>query len=118
MMNAVLNVVVGWTPLTPEAGCCDADENCVNEDDPNAREGCCPRDQIVCGGNCCFIESTCCGDACCPKTSTCHNGVCCRSDTWTLCNGKCCGGGCDRFNNRLRTSGSFMRWKMLSRLLL
>src|SRR5262249_15208027 len=33
--------------------CCDRDEQCVDDDDPNSRHGCCPSDQIVCGGKCC-----------------------------------------------------------------
>jgi hypothetical protein len=44
----------GWDPGNdPGVGCCDSGENCVDQADPNSREGCCPSDQIVCGGKCC-----------------------------------------------------------------
>jgi hypothetical protein len=89
-----------FDPTSAGSGCCDEGENCVDESDPNAREGCCPSGHPVCGGKCCpFPDSTCCGDTCCPSGSTCLDGVCCPAGTLTICNGKCCSGGCDINNN-------------------
>src|SRR5262245_10808751 len=56
-------------------GCCDADETCVAQGDPNSRSGCCPSDQIVCAGTCC--RSSCCGDICCPPGYFCCGDTCC-----------------------------------------
>lgn len=63
-------------PFDPGAGCCDANEQCVDRYDPNSRQGCCPSDQSVCGGKCCAIGERCCGDTCCPPNSSCYEGVC------------------------------------------
>jgi len=60
-------------------GCCDADEQCVDESDPNSRSGCCPSGQSVCGGRCCGKGATCCGDECCPESWFCDNGFCTQS---------------------------------------
>jgi hypothetical protein len=59
------------------SGCCDLGENCVNQDDPNSRQGCCPSDQLVCGGNCCAKGERCCGDTCCPPDYYCVGGNYC-----------------------------------------
>jgi hypothetical protein len=48
----------------PDAGCCDADEGCVDRNDPNSRDGCCPSNQAVCGGKCCPVGSSCVGNVC------------------------------------------------------
>jgi hypothetical protein len=48
-------------------GCCDLGEACVDQEDPNSRQGCCPTDQVVCGGSCCAKGESCCGDTCCPS---------------------------------------------------
>lgn len=58
-------------------GCCDADEHCVDQSDPNSRYGCCPSDQSVCGGNCCAKGESCCGDTCCPPNYFCRDGRFC-----------------------------------------
>jgi hypothetical protein len=34
-------------------GCCDQNEQCVDQNDPNSLHGCYPSDQIICGGRCC-----------------------------------------------------------------
>jgi hypothetical protein len=101
-------------PLHPGSGCCDAGDHCVDENDPNAREGCCPPERAVCGGHCCRDGEVCTGDLCCPPgTTTACNGVCCNGactpsgqccpspsnvcgDTCCppfnkCCNGQCCG---------------------------
>jgi hypothetical protein len=77
-------------PLDPGSGCCDHGEHCVDENDPNARDGCCPADQSTCGGKCCAPGDTCCGDACCPAGFTCQQGVCCGPYDH-VCGGQCCG---------------------------
>ncbi len=75
-------------PFNPGQGCCDEGENCVDESDPNARDGCCPSNQSVCGGQCCASGDTCCGDSCCPEGFACCGGTCCPP------NSHCCGGTC------------------------
>jgi hypothetical protein len=100
-------------PLHPGVGCCDHGERCVDERDPNARNGCCPSGQHVCSGKCCRPGENCCGGACCPEHYFCLDGFCSQymaplfpSDTkvperpsspfsyclagHTPCNGKCC----------------------------
>ncbi len=61
----------------PSGGCCDQDEHCVAEDDPNSRHGCCPSDQSVCGGKCCAKAEVCCGETCCPPNYYCLDGGFC-----------------------------------------
>jgi hypothetical protein len=68
-------------PLKPGDGCCDAGEHCVDQNDPNSRNGCCPSDQSVCGGSCCAKGEFCCGDSCCPPDTFCCGGSCCPSGT-------------------------------------
>jgi hypothetical protein len=63
-------------PLNPGEGCCDNGEHCVDQNDPNSRNGCCPSDQPVCGGTCCTKQEYCCGPACCPLGQPCTEGVC------------------------------------------
>jgi hypothetical protein len=62
-------------PFDPGSGCCDADETCVDQNDPNSRQGCCPSGQSVCGGKCCAIGEYCCGDTCCGDPH-CFDDVC------------------------------------------
>ncbi len=64
-------------PYDLSAGCCDADEQCVDRYDPNSREGCCPREKIVCGGKCCAQGHSCCGETCCPPHHFCRPGGFC-----------------------------------------
>ena len=64
-------------PLTPGSGCCDKNEHCVEQSDPNARQGCCPSDQSVCAGKCCAKGESCCGDTCCPPNYFCRDGGFC-----------------------------------------
>jgi len=59
------------------SGCCDLGEACVDQHDPNSRQGCCPSGQIVCGGNCCAKGDRCCGDTCCPTGHFCLDGGYC-----------------------------------------
>lgn len=61
------------------SGCCDVDEHCVEQNDPNSRQGCCPSDQSVCGGNCCAKGERCCGDTCCPPDYFCLDGGYCTA---------------------------------------
>jgi hypothetical protein len=75
-------------PLDPGSGCCDSDEACVDQNDPNSRQGCCPSDQRVCGGNCCAKGESCCGNTCCPPSGHCCGDVCCDASI------PCCGGSC------------------------
>ena len=77
-------------PLDPGSGCCDEGEHCVDENDPNARDGCCPADRSTCGGHCCAPGDSCCGDSCCPAGYTCDQGVCCPP-YYHVCGGQCCG---------------------------
>jgi hypothetical protein len=63
-------------PLDGGDGCCDADEQCVSESDPNARGGCCPSNQIVCGSDCCAPGDRCCGNTCCPPNYHCIDNSC------------------------------------------
>lgn len=56
------------------SGCCDLGEACVDQDDPNSRQGCCPSGQLVCGGKCCAKGDSCCGDTCCPPGYYCLDG--------------------------------------------
>jgi hypothetical protein len=63
-------------PFNPGAGCCDLGEHCVDQYDPNSRDGCCPSDQSVCGGSCCAKKESCCGNVCCPQGQPCTDGVC------------------------------------------
>ena len=58
------------------SGCCDEGERCVDQRDPNSRQGCCPSDQNVCGGRCCAPGERCCGEDCCPPHFHCIDGVC------------------------------------------
>lgn len=93
-------------PSTSGAGCCDADEGCVDQNDPNAREGCCPSNQSVCGGQCCPPGFFCMDNLCTtgfPKTppppSPPDNG--CMLFGGVQCGKKCCYGGlqcCGVFN--------------------
>jgi len=76
-------------PLDPGSGCCEAGEHCVDENDPNARDGCCPSDQSTCGGKCCAPGDTCCGDSCCPAGFSCQEGRCCGPYDH-VCGGECC----------------------------
>lgn len=64
-------------PFDPGAGCCDANEQCVDRYDPNSRQGCCPSDQSVCAGKCCPKGYSCCGDTCCPPNYFCRDGGFC-----------------------------------------
>lgn len=67
-------------------GCCDHGETCVDENDPNSREGCCPVGQFCdgkccaqgcCAGTCCGPGDHCCGNACCPPDVPCGtDGFC------------------------------------------
>ncbi len=75
-------------PLDPGSGCCDDDEGCVDQNDPNSRHGCCPSDQAVCGGKCCEKGASCCGNACCPPGSHCCGTSCCANGI------PCCGNSC------------------------
>ena len=59
------------------SGCCDLGEACVDQDDPNSRQGCCPSGQLVCGGKCCAVGDQCCGDTCCPPNYFCREGGFC-----------------------------------------
>jgi hypothetical protein len=76
-------------PFDPGSGCCDHGEHCVDENDPNARDGCCPSSQSTCGGHCCAPGDTCCGDSCCAAGNTCQEGVCCPP-YYHVCGGQCC----------------------------
>jgi hypothetical protein len=76
-------------PLDPGRGCCDADEACVDQNDPNSRNGCCPRDQRVCAGKCCAAGESCCGDMCCPQPNHCCGGSCCAPYE-PCCGDRCC----------------------------
>lgn len=67
------------------SGCCDLGETCVDQNDPNSREGCCPGGQSVCGGNCCAKGENCCGDTCCPENYFClEGGICTEYPPFTL----------------------------------
>jgi hypothetical protein len=77
-------------PFDPGSGCCDADETCVDQNDPNSRQGCCPVGQY-CGGNCCAAGESCCGDLCCPQPNHCCGGSCCEPNI------PCCGDTCCSF---------------------
>jgi hypothetical protein len=48
------------TPGSEGTGCCDHGEACVDQDDPNSREGCCPSGRLVCGNSCCAEGQTFC----------------------------------------------------------
>lgn len=61
------------------SGCCDLGEACVDQHDPNSRQGCCPSGQIVCGGKCCAQGDFCCGDTCCPTGYFCLDGGQCTA---------------------------------------
>lgn len=86
--------IPGWVPVvggyccpkicgTPNplegsgSGCCDLGEACVDQHDPNARQGCCPSGQAVCSGHCCASGERCCGDGCCPSHFHCLDGGIC-----------------------------------------
>ncbi len=87
-------------PLIPGSGCCDHGEHCVDQNDPNSRDGCCPSDQSICGDKCCPPGVSCCGNECgCPGTSTCVQGQCCPPGANRICNGACCQGPCDSDGN-------------------
>jgi hypothetical protein len=75
-------------PFDPGSGCCDSDETCVSQNDPNSRQGCCPSNQVVCAGKCCAVGEFCCGSSCCPLPSQCCGDVCCPPPN------HCCGGSC------------------------
>jgi hypothetical protein len=75
-------------PFDPGSGCCDADEACVDQNDPNSRNGCCPSNQSVCAGKCCPVGSSCCGDTCCPLPNHCCGSTCCGPGV------PCCGDSC------------------------
>jgi hypothetical protein len=63
------------------AGCCDADEQCVDIKSPNTRTaGCCPSDQVVCAGQCCQKGATCCAGICCPPGYFCRDGLYCERE--------------------------------------
>lgn len=64
-------------PFDPGSGCCDLGEACVDQNDPNSRNGCCPSDQSVCDGSCCARGERCCGDTCCPPDWFCLDGGVC-----------------------------------------
>jgi len=76
-------------PLNPGEGCCDEGEHCVDQSDPNARDGCCPSNQSVCGGTCCLPGESCCGDQCLPVGASCANGTICWAPSH-VCGGECC----------------------------
>ena len=83
-------------PSDPGSGCCDKGEACVDQDDPNSRNGCCPSAQHVCNNKCCPPGVSCCGSECgCPANFACVQGQCCPPSTTTICNGACCQGPCD-----------------------
>jgi hypothetical protein len=63
-------------PFNPGEGCCDAGEHCVDQNDPNSRNGCCPSDRSVCGNSCCAPGEFCCGNSCCPPGQPCTDGAC------------------------------------------
>jgi hypothetical protein len=63
-------------PFNPGSGCCDVGEHCVDQNDPNSRNGCCPSDRSVCGNSCCAPGEYCCGDSCCPPGQPCTDGLC------------------------------------------
>jgi len=86
-------------PFGSNNGCCDDGEHCVDQSDPNSRQGCCPSNQAVCGGKCCAVGEKCCGDSCCPADFVCQQGTCCPPGTPTVCNGVCCNGACDPSGN-------------------
>jgi hypothetical protein len=65
-------------PYDPREGCCDRNDQCVDQNDPNSRHGCCPSDQRVCGGKCCAKGDSCCGDTCCPAGFFCRDGWICE----------------------------------------
>ncbi len=73
----------------PEAGCCDSGEACVDEGDPNARNGCCPAGQSVCGGKCCGPGEKCCGSSCCPAAANCCGNECGCQGGMLCQNGQC-----------------------------
>lgn len=76
-------------PTRPGVGCCEADEHCVDPNDPNSRDGCCPSNQSVCGGKCCGEGELCCADSCCPPGWYCCGDSCCPPGT--PCFGGVCG---------------------------
>ncbi len=61
------------------SGCCDEDAHCVEQNNPNSRQGCCPSDQRVCAGKCCAKGESCCGDVCCPPGYFCLDGGYCTA---------------------------------------
>ena len=64
-------------------GCCDADEQCVDINSPQANTrtaGCCPGDQIVCAGTCCAKGASCCDEICCPPGFFCRDGLFCERE--------------------------------------
>ena len=81
-------------PFDPGSGCCDSDEHCASQSDPDSRHGCCPKDQNECGGDCCAKGDSCCGNGCCSAGSVCLQDVCCPAGTPHVCNGQCCAGEC------------------------
>lgn len=72
-------------PFDPGSGCCDSDETCVDQNDPNSRHGCCPvgRD---CGSVCCAPGEKCCGEICCPLNYYCVDNRTCSEYPGTFAN--------------------------------
>lgn len=87
-------------PFDPGSGCCDHGEACVDQNDPNSRNGCCPSDQRVCAGKCCPPNYHCCGDTCCPEGESCCGDMCCPPKYY------CCGDTCCPPNYYCRDDGS------------
>lgn len=84
--------------LNPSEGCCDSGETCVQQNDPEARDGCCPNAR-TCSGRCCPPGDTCCGGDCCPSGQCQPGNVCCPPGQ-RICNGTCCANGvCDSTGN-------------------
>lgn len=93
-------------PSTSGAGCCDADESCVDQNDPNSRNGCCPSNQTVCGSKCCPAGFSCIGGLCTtgfPNTPPPPLDDGCMLFGGVQCGKKCCYGGlkcCGVFNGQ------------------
>lgn len=98
------------------AGCCDEDESCVDQNDPNSRNGCCPSNQTVCDGVCCPAGFSCIGHVCTtgfpntPPPPPPYNG--CTLFGGVPCGTKCCYGGlqcCGVFNGQPDCKTSCLR---------
>lgn len=95
-------------PSNPGEGCCDNDEGCVDQNDPDSRNGCCPSNQTVCGSKCCPAGFSCIGGLCTtgfpntpPPPPPPDNG--CMLFGGVQCGKKCCYGGlqcCGVFNGQ------------------